>query len=63
MRLEQNVGDQPERERRVLRHRARIIRGALIRGRGVDDAAGVFDRFGEGARIASARAFERHVLE
>ena len=63
MRLKQDVGDEIERERRLLRDGARIVRRALITGRGVHVGAGILDRFGELTRIARARAFERHVLE
>ena len=63
MRREQDVGDEIERERRVLGDDARVIGRALVAGAGVHHAADILDGFGELARVAGARALEGHVLE
>ena len=59
----ENVADDVEREPDVASHHPGEIAGALDAGFGVEIAAHIFDRFGDVAGGAPARALERHVFE
>ena len=58
----QNVGENIQRELRMLRQDLGIEGRVLTTGIGVDLAADRFDLFGDVARAAPARPFENHVL-
>ena len=62
-RVLQDVGEQVDRERQIVREHARVVGGLLARGVGVQVAADVLDRLGDSARRAALGALERHVLE
>ena len=59
----ENVGEHVEREVDVLAQHTGEIAGLLDAGLRVEVAADVLDRLGDLARVAPARALERHVLE
>ena len=62
-RMQQDVGEDIERERHVLLQHLGVIRGAFARGIGVEVAADRLDLLGDGAGAAPLGALERHVFE
>ena len=62
-RMQQDVGEDVERERHVLLQHLGVIRGAFARGVGVEMAADRLDLLGDRAGAAPLGALERHVLE
>ena len=62
-RVQQDVGENVERERQILLQHLGVIRRAFARGIGVEVAADRLDLLGDRAGAAPLGALERHVLE
>ncbi len=62
-RIQQDVGEDIERQRHVFLQHLGVVGGALARGIGVEVAADRLDLLGDVAGAAPFGALERHVLE
>ena len=63
LRRADQVGDQLERQADIGRQRSRMEGRLVARGPGVERAADILDRLGDGAGVAAARALEHHMLD